>query len=312
MVKRAFMTALVLAFLHLPLQAQEVRVAATVDKKDVAIGDWITLHLEVTGPADLTVSWPAFPETLKDFEIIRAGKPNTAVKDQQSTASTDIVITAFEEGKFSIPALPVEYSVSKDSSRKTLETQPIAITVRAVPVDTSKDIKDIKPPVSLRITFREALPYLLAVLGAGLLGWLIYVAWKKRKRGEKILPQAPPRPPHEIALEALRLLDAEKLWQQGREKEYHARLSDILRTYVEHTLEIPAMEMTTNLIASSLPVKTLDPPLKGTLLEILERSDLVKFAKFRPIADENKKSMDGAVWFVERAQQPADAPAGAV
>lgn len=305
-------TALLVALMQLPLHAQEARVTASVDKQNVSIGDWITLHLEVTGPADLKVVWPSFPEALKGFEIVRQEKGQTARTDRGSTASINLVLTAFEEGKSTIPALSIECSTPKGSAPRKVETTPIAITVRGVQVDTTKDIKDIKPPVSLRITFREALPYLLGALGFLLLGWLVYYVRKKRRRGETILPQAPPRPPHEVALEALRVLEAEKLWQQGREKEYHARLSDILRTYIEDTLEIPAMEMTTTLIVSAAPVKALDAGLKDRLREILERSDLVKFAKFRPVAEEHKGSMDAAVWFVQRAQNSLQAPAEAL
>lgn len=287
----------------LSLAAQEARVAATVDKKDIVIGDWITLHLEVSGPADLTPVWPAFQEVLKSFEIVRLGEATRVEKDRISVTSMDVVITAFDAGELTLPALQIGYSRTGDSSRKTLETRPIPINVRGVQVDTANDIKDIKPPLSVRISFREALPYLLGAIGAGLLGWLIYYALKKRKRGEKLLPQAPTRPPHEIALEALRLLEAEKLWQQGREKEYHARLSDILRTYLEKTLEIPAMEMTTGLIVTAAPIVKLQPEVKQKLREILERSDLVKFAKFRPVAEEHKNSMDAAVWFVQSGRE---------
>lgn len=290
---------------ELPVLAQDVRVAAKVDKSNITIGDWITLHMEVTGPADLSVTWPSFSEAPKGFEVVRADKPATAKTDSDSTTSMDVVFTAFEEGKFAIPPQTIRYSTTKDPTQKTLETTAIQIAVHSIPVDTAKDIKDIKPPVSLRISFREILPYLLGAIGAALLIWLALHLLKKRKHGEKILPQTPARPPREIALEALRLLEAEKLWQQGLEKEYHARISDILRTYIEQTFEIPAMEMTTNLILSAPQVKAFDPDMKQKLSEILERADLVKFAKYRPLADEHKKSMDGAVWFVQNAQPSA-------
>lgn len=300
---------LAVLFCQLPAQAQDVHVTAKVDKSGISIGDWITLHMEVSGPADLSVSWPSFSEAPKGLEIVRVEKPAMTKTDRNTTTSMNVILTAFEEGKFAIPPQTIRYSTAKESSQKTLETPPIEIAVRAIPVDTTKDIKDIKPPVNLRISFREILPYLLGAAGAGLLIWLASYLLKKRERGEKILPQAPARPPREIALEALRLLEAEKLWQQGREKEYHARISDILRTYIEQTFEMPAMEMTTNLILAAPTVKAFDPDMKRKLSEILERADLVKFAKFRPLPDEHQKSIDGAVWFVQNAQQGSSAEA---
>jgi hypothetical protein len=100
-------------------------------------------------------------------------------------------------------------------------------------------------------------------------------------------------------LEALRKLEAEKLWQQGRVKEYHSRVSDIVRTYIEQTMSINAMEMTTDAILSACEIKALNQRNTDELQELLERADLVKFAKFQPLANEHEASMKNAVSFVE-------------
>lgn len=190
-----------------------------------------------------------------------------------------------------------------------VETSPIAIFVHTVGVDTSKDIKDIKPPVSLPISFAELLPYILGVLGIGGAGWLIYYILKKRRRGESILPEPPPRPAHELAFEALRALEAEKLWQRGLVKEYHSKLTDIIRTYVERRYGVLAMEMITDEILSSLPVARLDNELKRELRDTLLLADLVKFAKFQPPTEEHERSMRSAYGFVEATRHIAPQPA---
>jgi oxygen tolerance protein BatD len=269
-----------------------------VDRPNVSIGDWITLHIEVSGPKDLAVTWPSFHESLKDFEIVKQGEPKNVTNDQNTTSAVDLVVTKFDEGKYTIPALTIQYKTSKNSG--TLQSNPIPIAVTGVKVDTSKDIKDIKPPLTLGISWREILPYVLGAIGAVLLIWAINYIRKKRKKGEKIYqPQLPRRPAHDVALEALRKLEAEKLWQQGRVKEYHSRVSDIIRTYIEQTLSINAMEMTTDLILSASEIKALNQRNKNELQELLGRADLVKFAKFQPLANEHEASMKNAVSFVE-------------
>lgn len=301
MVRNIFLSALM--FLTFSLQAQDVRLSVKADKQNVSIGDWITLHLEVSGPKDTTVTWPSFHEALKDFEFVKQGEPKTVSNDQNTTSNVDVVITKFDEGKYSIPALTIQYKTSKTSG--TLQSNPISITVIGVKVDTSKDIKDIKPPLSLGISWREILPYIFGAIAAIALIWAINYVRKKRKKGEKIYqPQVPSRPAHEIALEALRKLEAEKLWQQGRVKEYHSRVSDIVRTYIEHTLSINAMEMTTDLILSSSEIKALNQRNKNELQELLERADLVKFAKYQPLANEHEASMKNAFSFVESTRSP--------
>ncbi|MCI0612213.1 BatD family protein, partial [bacterium] len=286
-----------LMLLALSLQAQDVRLSVKPDKQNVSIGDWITLHLEVSGPKDLAVTWPSFHEVLKDFELVKQGEPITVTNDQNTTSSVDVVVTKFDEGKYTIPELNIQYSTSKN--RGTLQSNPISIGVAGIKVDTSKDIKDIKPPLSLRLSWQEILPYLLGAIGAVLLVWAFNYIRKKRKKGEKVYqPQVPSRPAHEVALEALRNLEAEKLWQQGRVKEYHSRISDILRTYIEQSMSFNAMEMTTDLILSTMQIQALNQKLKDDLQQILERADLVKFAKFQPLADEHETSIKLAVSFV--------------
>lgn len=298
-----------LIFLALPLHAQDVHLSVQTDKQSVSIGDWITLHLEVSGPKDLAVTWPSFHEALKDFEIVKQGEPKTVTNDQNTTSAVDVVVTKFDEGKYTIPALTIQYSTSK--TRGTVQSNSISIAITGIKVDTSKDIKDIKPPLSLGISWREVLPYLLGAIAAIVLIWAINYIRKKRKKGEKIYqPQIPSRPPHEIALEALRKLEAEKLWQQGRVKEYHSRVSDIVRTYIEQTLSINAMEMTTDLILSASQISALNQKLKSELQELLERADLVKFAKFQPLANEHEASMKNAVFFVESTMSSREAIAG--
>jgi hypothetical protein len=296
MVRNIFLFAWML--FAISLQAQNAHLSVTTDKQNVSIGDWITLRIQVSGPKDLSVTWPSFHEVLKDFDFVKQGEPKTVTNDQNTTTNLDVVITKFDEGKYTIPPLTIQYKTSQNSG--TLKSNPIAIGVAGVKVDTSKDIKDIKPPLSLGISWREILPYLLGAIAAVLLIWGINHIRKKRKKGEKIYqPQVPSRPAHEIALEELRKLEAEKLWQQGHVKEYHSRVSDIVRTYIEQTMPINAMEMTTDAILCACEIRALNQRNTDELQELLERADLVKFAKYQPLANEHEASMKNAVSFVE-------------
>jgi hypothetical protein len=101
----------------------------------------------------------------------------------------------------------------------------------------------------------------------------------------------PSRPAHEIALEELNRLEAEKLWQQGNFKMYHTRLSDIIRAYIEHRWQIPALEQTTDEILSGFSKGMLEEELYRKLKHLLETADLVKFAKLQPVAYENEACM---------------------
>ena len=151
------------------------------------------------------------------------------------------------------------------------------------------------------------LPYLIAIviiIGLGIL--LYYYMRKKRLKEMGIFEEIPSRPAHKVALEALRALESEHLWQRGKVKEYYSMLTDIVRTYIERRFEVKAMEITTDEIMSAPEIMEIEKPPKENLQEILVRADLVKFAKFQPLPEENEKSLSLAISFVESThREPA-------
>src|SRR5207237_6773810 len=122
-------------------------------------------------------------------------------------------------------------------------TEAQLISVRTIPVDTTKAIKDIKPPLDVPFTFREALPYIIsAIILAILVIVIVRLLRKKKKSPVEIKVKVPTRRPHEIAMEALKQTEAEKLWQQGFFKRYNSNVSEIIRTYIEYRFGIYAFE----------------------------------------------------------------------
>ena len=284
-------------------RAQDVQATARVDSNNIVIGDWLRLHVEIRHPENVNAQFPSIPDSLQGFEIVRRESPQQQKSNQQVLESTTYTLTAFDSGTYVVPPLLFQYTVAGDTTRHTAETSPIPIFVHGVGVvDTSKEIKDIKPPLSVSISFAELLPYILGVLGAAAAAWLVYYIVRKRKKGEALLPEAPPRPAHELALEALRSLEAEKLWQRGLVKEYYSQLTDIVRTYIEKRYAVLAMEMITDEILATPVILALGKPMKEQLREMLVLADFVKFAKFQPIAEEHERSLRSAFSFVETTQ----------
>jgi len=303
------LVAVMLVASTLQLVAQDVQVTARVDSNNILIGDWIRLHIEARHQEGAQVQFPALADSLQGMEVVRRDSITTQKVNQQVLESITYTLTAFDTGTFVIPPLPVTYYSPGDKTPRSAETLPIPIFVHSVGiVDTSKDIKDIKPPVSLSITFAEMLPYILGVIGIGAVSWLVYYLLKKRKRGETFIPQAPPRPAHEIALEALRALESENMWQRGLMKEYHSQLTDIIRAYIEGRYHVMALEMITDEILIAPAIKTLDPQAREQLRDMLVLADLVKFAKFQPTPEENTRSMRSAHSFVEVTMQHTPVP----
>ena len=115
------------------------------------------------------------------------------------------------------------------------------------------------------------------------------------------------RSAYEIALERLNEIRQEKLWQKGRPKDYHTQLTDVLREYIHRRYGISALEQT-----SAEVLRAIQPQLKeqkelfAILQHILQLADLVKFAKYHPLIEEDEKSLSQAYKFVEETKQVAE------
>ncbi len=296
------------------LRAQNVTVTAKVDSNNILIGDWLNLHLDLRHPLGTASQFDALPDSLAGFEILRRDSVVKKTVDREIVETTTWTITSYDSGMFVIPPLRARYTASGDTTVRFAETMPIPVFVHGMGVDTSQAIKDIKPPIAPGISFAEILPWLIGIAVIAGVAWLIYYFMKKRKRGESFIPEPPPRPAHELALEELRAIEAEKYWQRGKAKEYHSRLTDVIRVYIERKFALMAPEMITDDILDAPVIRGLDPASIAHLKDILTLADLVKFAKLQPLGDENERSMRGAVGFIELTmhatarKRPEDVP----
>ena len=183
----------------------------------------------------------------------------------------------------------------------TMYTNPLAVNIILVEVDTSLAIKPIKGPVQAPITLSEMMPWILGGLLLVAIAVAILFYLRRRKPEAPTVRPKPREPAHVIALRELDRLKTEKLWQSGDIKGYHSRLTDIVRAYLEHQYNIPAQEQTSDEILGAIVHSGLDRQLPFENLErMLRLADLVKFAKGKPKPDENAEAIDKAYDFVQQ------------
>jgi hypothetical protein len=296
-------------------RAQEVSATSRLDSSSILIGDWLALHIEVDHPSTVTITMPALPDTFGGIDVVRRDKPAVATANgDRVKESATFIITAFDSGMHIVPPLEVFYTLPGDTSRHSARTAPAVFNVVGIAVDTSAEIKDIKPPLGVSLTLADLLPYIIALLLIGGITWLVIYIRRRRRMGVPLIPEAPPQPAHEVALEALRALESEKVWQRGLLKDFYSQLTDILRVYLERRFGILAMEMTSEEILSSAAISSLSRDVRDPLRTLLTSADLVKFAKHRPADAENAAGVPAARSIVEMTSAtavPADpAPAG--
>ena len=286
------------AFLQ-TLNANNVVMYATMDSSAIWQGEQIAIKLELVQDKDAQVELLIPQNNLtEDLEIINVSKADTTdIKNNRIQIDREIIITSFDSGFYSIP--PIKAVLNND----TFATEPLSLKVVPMQVDEENlDIKDIKNVWSPRFVLFDYIPsyvwiILLVLLLIGV-GVYLYIKYFRNRTQQDVIAEAEIIP-HEKALEELYKLKEEKLWQSGQEKLYYTQLIDILREYIDSRFSINAMEMTTTEILASLRANKETKLVEANLKTILEVADFVKFAKMRPLPEDNEASMRNAIKFVE-------------
>ncbi|MCE2846896.1 MAG: hypothetical protein LW707_07670 [Sphingobacteriales bacterium] len=279
--------------------AQNVVPTLKADTNRVTLGEAFTLELKAAHPAGLNVQWPGWLDSISGIEVLDPG-----VQDTLATDDPDLILRAqrvrvisFDSGRFDIP--PVFFLFNTPSGKlDSVATDRLSITVQSLAVDTTQAIRDIKPLIELPPDY-TLLFYIIGTLFVlALLAWLLWRRYKNRpvKHVQEIKSVIPA---HVLAIAALEALESEGLWQSGQVKSYHSRLTDILRKYLEDRWQLTAMESTTDELLQQSSTLGWDLKLREGFERIIRLADLVKFAKYMPVADENRWSMQEAIQFVK-------------
>jgi hypothetical protein len=279
--------------------AQRVEARAWVDSTKYLIGDWITVHIGVSHPKGLSFQ-SIIGDTVNGFHVLE--RPAfQRISDTSTTAK--LVVAKYDSGRAILPGIPLLYSTPGDTAPHTIATNPLLLTISTISVDTTKDIKDVKPPLWISLTLAQIAVYAGIVLLLAALAYLIYRYWKKKqmqRTGQVYIP--PPRPAHVIALEELALLKEKKLWQSGLIKQYYSEATEILRRYFENRYHFMALEQTTDEIMRDLRKHVHASEVFDETETLLRRADLVKFAKYQPGVPEHEEMMSGALSIVDKTK----------
>ena len=275
-------------------------VSAAIDSTAIYIGDQTDMHLRATIESTEQVALPRYGEILIDgIEIVeRTGVDTTVLQDGRVQLNQTLTLTSFNDSLFFIPPQPFV------SGEDTLWSDGMSLNViQPFEIDTTLAITDIKPLQRAPIWWWGIIRWVLLAIGCILLGigawYFIKWAMHRKKGGELQLAEVEKRPAEEVALEKLDKIKAEKIWQEGKVKEYHTELTDVIREYIGRRYEVKSTEKTSDETLRELK------PLMGEQKELFERlrkmlslADLVKFAKWHTTPDENESALLTAYDFV--------------
>ena len=285
------------------LIADQMRYGVTL--KDVQKGTGIALpDLSDVSNDTLTIVGGWQLDTLVRGRTIHSRNAKAAEKVLRKPFDVyaSIVLAPFEEGTYELPDLPVIRRT--DGKDDTLVFKGLSMDVKTMPVDTATfEIHDIKGQILYPVTFRELLPWigggLLAAALTALLVWLGVRASKRRQEALK-----PKDPAYIVALRELDKYRSDKFWVPEKQKTFYSGITDALKFYMEDRFGVDAPEMTTAELFDALKGdKDITPEMYGSLKELFERADFVKFAKHIVSDEDNAKALPLAVSFVTTTYQ---------
>ena len=256
--------------------SQENLVTSSVDTTAIRIGEQIEFKITVNQTHN--VVFPTLQlDSLQKVEVVE----NVAIDTLKNRLEKKYLLTSFDSGQYILPIQQVLVS------NKKFYTNPLLIDVATVKVDTLKqkmyEIKAIQKEPKTFDDYKHLLWWLLPLLL--LLAIVFYFIFRKK---EKKLVVKIAIPAIQEAMLRLKELDEKQLLQQHKIKVYYSELTDIIRTYIEKDIHIPALESTTNELIETMVDFNTSSKLgisKETIQQlkiVLQSADLVKFAKSKP------------------------------
>ena len=263
--------------------AQENPISIETDTTTIKIGEQIQFKIKVD-----EINNVVFPklqlDSLGKVEVIES-LPIDTLKNR---LEKKYLLTSFDSGHYVLPKQLVLIN------NKQFFTDSLLVNVATVKVDTLKQkmfpIKSIKKEPKTFDDYKYLLWWLIPILI--LLAVILYFIFRKKEKKE--VPKVIIAPIQE-ALQRLKELDDKQLPQQNKVKIYYSELTDIVRTYIEKDINIPALESTTNELIETISDFNessklgISKEIIQQLKEVLQSADLVKFAKSKPIIDEIKR-----------------------
>jgi len=276
------------------------------------LGDAIYARLEIDAPSEITIDAPfqeAGDQRLGRFVVVAFSRDTKRKADGGQHHEQTYTLEAPASGRQRIP--PLRFEMTDHRKGQTGDGKPQEILTEEIPLDVA--------PIAVEAATEQLRPAagdldpdvggigwlaLLGLVSAGAVlasgGVLAVRALRARRRIEQ------QRSAYDEAVAQLRALEAHPPDPTSADG-WFVELSAIVRRYLEHRYEIRAPELTTE---EFLLVATARPELTGEhrvlLTSFLERCDRVKFAGYRPDADESLATLKAARGFVEdtRLREP--------
>ena len=287
----------------LGLHAQ-VSVEAVIDSIQILVGQQAHVTLTAVAKENSKVEFPQFKPTqmiTPGVEVLGSQELESQQEDNGFvTRATVYTLTSFDDTLYYLPPMTVKID-GKPYKSKSLALKVLTIDVDTTNVDQFFGPKDVQDNPFQWSDW--SLTFWLSVLMLVLLAICYYLYLRMRDNKpiithirivKKLLP-------HQKAMQQIEQIKAEKMVTAEDSKEYYTRLTDTIRKYIEERYGFSAMEMTSSEIIAKL-METQDEGALSELRHLFLTADLVKFAKYSTLINENDMNLVNAIDFINQTK----------
>ena len=284
------------------MEAQSVE--ASIDQIEMFVGEQSHVTLKAVAKENAKVEFPQFKPT----EYVTPGVEVLACQPQEDKATDNgfversmvYTLTSFDDTLYYIPPLTVKID------GKPYQSKSLALKVLTIEVDTTHAEKFFPPKTVQDNPFLWSewslifwLSVLLLIISA--ITYYIYIRLRDNKTIITHIRIIKKLLPHQKAMKEIEQIKADKMITAENSKEYYTKLTDTLRKYIEERYGFSAMEMTSSEIIEKL-MATQDQKGLDELRELFTTADLVKFAKYSTLINENDKNLVSAIDFINQTK----------
>ena len=261
-----------------------------IDRKDILIGEQINYSLQFTLPSQNFQIEFSVPDSLPHFEILHKSKTDSTDKAGNYLVTQRLIITSFDSGSWTLPALPMKIRNSSNQAVYSLNADPITINVGYMPADSSGQLRDIKPVFKVFYIENDWWIWGIAILLTLIVLFLIirYFIKKPKKIKEENVSKLSAIEEARQRLDQLKKEAPENLQEL---KIFYTSLAETFKTYYGRTYRSKIINKTT---AQTLMDMQQNKIAQDVVLETaaqLRLADAVKFAKYKPSFAENKEAL---------------------
>ncbi|MCR5313933.1 MAG: hypothetical protein K6E54_09935 [Bacteroidaceae bacterium] len=285
--------------------AQQVTVENKMDSAYIYIGQRMGITIEVSADKGKNVELPIYDSLqmiVPGIEYLSCARPDTQfINDgKRMILKKKYYVTSFDTALYFIPPMQVKVD------NKVFKAKNLALKVITFDVDTlhpekifgNKDV--MSPPFDANEWILMIwLSFIVVIITAILL--YVGIRLKDNKPIIKRIKLKQHIAPHKAAMKKIEKIKEEKIWQSEDSKEYYTKLTDTLRQYIKERYGFNATEMTSYEIIQQLE-QINDQEAIGELRELFQTADLVKFAKYSTLVNENDRNLVYAIEYINQTK----------